>query len=229
MERRIPTKEEIAAFLKDDNNWGRWGKDDQVGAVNMVTNEKRAAAARLVKTGRAVSLSREFPKLPAPNNPTPAHHFMKRSIREDTSGSATDYSSTNNQVANVDEADFVKNDGSFIYVLADGRFQVVDAWPATTAHLLSSFDIEGEPKRMFVHADRALVFSALAPLAPPATGEWGGPWGSYGTGDCTYGYDCEFTGDGHALKITVLDITDRSAPVLARELYLDGAEQERVA
>ena len=92
MERRIPTKEEVLAFLKEDNNWGRWGKDDQVGAVNMVTNEKRAAAARLVKTGRAVSLSREFPKLPAPNNPTPAIHYMKRNIQPDTGGgSATDY------------------------------------------------------------------------------------------------------------------------------------------
>ncbi len=68
--------EEFDALFQEYNNWGRWGKDDQVGAVNMVTNEKRAAAARLVKTGRAVSLSREFPKTPAPNNPTPAQHFM---------------------------------------------------------------------------------------------------------------------------------------------------------
>ena len=91
MERRVPTKEEVLAYLKEDTNWGRWGKDDQVGAVNMVTDEKRAAAAKLVKTGRAVSLSREFPKIPAPNNPTPAHHFMKRNERGTTGGSATDY------------------------------------------------------------------------------------------------------------------------------------------
>ena len=71
MERRIPTKEEVLSYLKDDRNWGRWGNDDQVGAVNMVTPDKRAAAARLVKSGRAVCLSREFPKTPAANNPTP--------------------------------------------------------------------------------------------------------------------------------------------------------------
>ena len=74
MERRVPTKEEVLAYLKEDRNWGRWGNDDQVGAVNMVTPEKRVAAAGLVKTGRAVSLSREFPKIPALNTPTPAHH-----------------------------------------------------------------------------------------------------------------------------------------------------------
>ena len=74
MERRVPTKDEVLAYLKEDRNWGRWGDDDQVGAVNMVTAEKRLQATRTVKTGRAVCLSREFPKNPAPNNPTPALH-----------------------------------------------------------------------------------------------------------------------------------------------------------
>jgi len=83
MERRVPTKEEVLEYLTKDRNWGRWGDDDQIGAVNMVTPEKRAAAARLVKTGRAVSLSREFPKTPAGNNPTPAMHYMKRGVRGD--------------------------------------------------------------------------------------------------------------------------------------------------
>ena len=91
MERRVPTKDEVLAYLKEENNWGRWGDDDQKGAVNMVTDQKRAAAARLVRTGKAVSLSREFPKLPASNNPTPAIHYMKRNLRGETGGSAVDY------------------------------------------------------------------------------------------------------------------------------------------
>jgi hypothetical protein len=41
-------------------NWGRWGAYDQMGAVNLITPAKRAAASALVKTGRAVSLSRVF-------------------------------------------------------------------------------------------------------------------------------------------------------------------------
>ena len=91
MDRRVPTKDEVLAYLKEDNNWGRWGDDDQKGAVNMVTDQKRAAAAGLVRTGKAVSLSREFPKLPAGNNPTPAIHYMKRNLRGETGGSAVDY------------------------------------------------------------------------------------------------------------------------------------------
>ncbi len=91
MERRVPTKAEVLAYLAEDRNWGRWGADDQKGAVNLVTPEKRAAAARLVQTGRAVSLSRVFPKKPAPNNPTPAIHYMKRMDRGAGAGAAIDY------------------------------------------------------------------------------------------------------------------------------------------
>ena len=91
MERRVPTKAEVLAYLREDRNWGRWGKDDQVGAINMVTPEKRLSAATTIKSGKAVSLSREFPKTPAPNNPTPAHHYMKKVFRSETSGFSADY------------------------------------------------------------------------------------------------------------------------------------------
>jgi kynurenine formamidase len=37
-------------------NWGRWGKDDEVGTLNLVTPEVIKKAARLVKRGRVYSL-----------------------------------------------------------------------------------------------------------------------------------------------------------------------------
>jgi kynurenine formamidase len=38
------------------SNWGRWGKDDQRGAMNLITADKRREAAALVKDGVSVSL-----------------------------------------------------------------------------------------------------------------------------------------------------------------------------
>ena len=88
----IPTEEEVRALLRDRRNWGRWGADDQVGAVNLITAEKRVQAASLVRSGRTVSLSRPLPTTPAANNPTPAQHFMR--WQDGPIGNATDYYGT---------------------------------------------------------------------------------------------------------------------------------------
>ncbi len=89
-DRRLPTREEVLSYLKERRNWGRWGADDQVGAINMVTAEKRVAATRLVRTGRTVSLSRYFPKTRAPGNVNPAQHYMFTASRG-SGGGAMDY------------------------------------------------------------------------------------------------------------------------------------------
>jgi len=86
----LPTRQDVDGYLRTRSNWGRWGKDDQVGAINLITPAKRVAAARLVKTGRAVSLSREFPKEPGPGNAFPAHHWM-RTLPRGSGGFAADY------------------------------------------------------------------------------------------------------------------------------------------
>jgi kynurenine formamidase len=76
-ERPLPSEQEVRSWIRERRNWGRWGKDDQRGAMNLVTPEKRVTAARLVKSGRSVSLSRPFPKEPGINNARPAQHYMQ--------------------------------------------------------------------------------------------------------------------------------------------------------
>ena len=57
-------------------NWGKWGAEDERGALNYITEKKRLAAAALVRDGSAVSCALEFPTQPAPDNPHPAQHMM---------------------------------------------------------------------------------------------------------------------------------------------------------
>jgi kynurenine formamidase len=89
-ERSIPSRDDVLGYLEGRRNWGRWGDADQRGAINLITPEKRVAASRLVRTGRSVSLSREFPTRPGPMNPNPAQHFM-RWLRRGSGGAAVDY------------------------------------------------------------------------------------------------------------------------------------------
>jgi kynurenine formamidase len=72
-----PTREEVLSYLRERRNWGRWGDDDQRGAINLITAEKRRQAAALVRSGRSVSLSRDVPTLPGRNNPMPAEHWLR--------------------------------------------------------------------------------------------------------------------------------------------------------
>jgi len=55
-----PTEEEVIDYFKSLSNWGRWGGDDRLGTLNLITPEVRKAAAGLVATGRVVSLSRDL-------------------------------------------------------------------------------------------------------------------------------------------------------------------------
>jgi kynurenine formamidase len=70
------------AWLKELSNWGRWGKDDELGTLNLITPAKRRAALALVKEGVPVSLSTNTFFEKAVDTPCPAEWAMT-SARED--------------------------------------------------------------------------------------------------------------------------------------------------
>lgn len=70
------TKADVERQIEELSNWGRWGKDDQLGALNLITPEKRIQAAQLVKRGISVSLARDVEKNAALDNGSPFKHDM---------------------------------------------------------------------------------------------------------------------------------------------------------
>ncbi len=67
---------EFRKLFASVSNWGRWGSDDERGALNLLTPELVAAAAQLVRDGETVTLSRPLDTHPSPDNPEPAEHRM---------------------------------------------------------------------------------------------------------------------------------------------------------
>ena len=63
-------------LMADISNWGRWGDDDELGTLNTITNEKRAAAAGLVRFGQTVSLALELNKVKDDLNQNPFEHEL---------------------------------------------------------------------------------------------------------------------------------------------------------
>src|ERR1700722_13220698 len=66
----------IDQWMKELSNWGRWGKDDQMGAVNLITPAKRKQAAALVKDGVSVSMAHNTISAKADDNDSPFGHTM---------------------------------------------------------------------------------------------------------------------------------------------------------
>jgi kynurenine formamidase len=68
--------DEFRALFRAVSNWGRWGEEDERGALNELTADRIAAAARLVRTGETITLSLPLNTRAGIENPEPAVHRM---------------------------------------------------------------------------------------------------------------------------------------------------------
>lgn len=68
-----------------------------------------------------------------------------------------DYSTTNIQVEGVDEADIVKSDGKYIYVVSGNKVVIIDAYPAEGARILSEIETNESPIELFINGEKLVV------------------------------------------------------------------------
>lgn len=133
-----------------------------------------------------------------------------------TDVSQPEHSETNTQVEGVDEADIVKTDGNFLYVLHGQQLEIINAWPVSELTSQASVAIEGHPLEMFLADDHIVVYSRVdaQPVYDAAGVE--PPVSNYG-----YGY-----GDSYYMpsltKITVLGLDDGGGATVAKEHYFEG-------
>lgn len=74
----LRNRQDFERWMTELSNWGRWGKEDQLGALNLVTPTKRKEALALVRDGVSVSLARTVEKEKAVDNGSPFQHWMDR-------------------------------------------------------------------------------------------------------------------------------------------------------
>jgi kynurenine formamidase len=67
---------QVERWMKELSNWGRWGKDDQRGTLNLITADVRKKALALVTDGAAVSLAHTLDRQQFPDNPRPIGQQM---------------------------------------------------------------------------------------------------------------------------------------------------------
>ncbi|MDP2269222.1 MAG: beta-propeller domain-containing protein [Archangium sp.] len=124
----------------------------------------------------------------------------------------TNVTTTNNQVAGVDEADFVKNDGTRIFALSGSTLHAVRSWPADQTAVQGTLKIEGYPREMFLDGtDKAVVFSSIYTWYPLSNAGGVSCLGLH----CGYSY-------ANTVKVTEVDVSDLTNLRVTRESFLPG-------
>ena len=72
----LVTQAQYDRWFVELSNWGRWGKDDEMGTLNLITPAKRKQAAALVREGITVSLASNASKEKAMDIPCPVEWAM---------------------------------------------------------------------------------------------------------------------------------------------------------
>lgn len=136
----------------------------------------------------------------------------------ESKAAADDYSTTNIQVAGVDEADIVKNDGKYVYTITGSNVVITDAYPAENAGIVSTINMSGSSIHgLYVKDNKLVVFTSVyrnyydyytKPLASPQELSIASPTIVRPYFSSTI--------------LKVYDISDRSNPVMKKELTLNG-------
>jgi kynurenine formamidase len=80
------TAAQVNRWMTELSNWGRWGAEDGIGTLNLLTPAHRREALKLAREGVSVSLAHTIDKEQAADNPRP----LQQQMTIDGSGHAMD-------------------------------------------------------------------------------------------------------------------------------------------
>ena len=126
------------------------------------------------------------------------------------------HSTTNVQVAGVDEPDIVKTDGTYLYVVADNTVFILRAYPVMNAVILSRISMDNVSiSNIFIRGDKLVVFGNTGGYYPYPI--------LYGEKVAAIDTIYPWYGGVSKTVIDVYDITDRGTPVLSKDVRIDGS------
>ncbi len=133
------------------------------------------------------------------------------------------YTTTTAQVAGVDEADFVQNDGTHIFVLSGNSLYAASSWPPQSLSLTGHLTLEGWPREMFYDATEGVVVVFSSVWSPRPLDAQSSGVASPGVASAPIcvdpGWYCGYSFDD-VTKVTTVDATTLQVKA---ELYLPGS------
>ncbi|MCH9658392.1 beta-propeller domain-containing protein [archaeon] len=206
--KKFSSQEDVQRFMmavstSDANDYhvDEWSSTER----NFVMRDAQALRAN---TG-TISLDRTVFPVPMPES-EPSRSGIQNLELQSGESHSTEYSETNVQVKGVDEPDFLKTDGKYVYIVSENRLTITDAYPAKDARIVfkTAFDIEPQNlQNMFLNDDRLVVFY-------------------YGTSQQEIIPEFDFQPRSKHSQTThaeIIDISDKQDPKIMRDYEIDGS------
>jgi len=127
-------------------------------SMETVNQNQNAYALDTLKNSREETLG-------AQDAAAPEASPMEATITSST-GELADYSGTNIQVEGVDEADTIKTDGEYIYIVSGGNLTILKAYPAQEARVVSKISVEGFITGIFINENKLVIFETEYSVFP---------------------------------------------------------------
>ncbi|MES9923237.1 MAG: beta-propeller domain-containing protein [Candidatus Thiodiazotropha endolucinida] len=185
---------------QSDSQLKRFDHCDELKSYLISTNERQNALVDYV-LGLPVELQNGFSSSPTPTTDNSSDQPISQPSVNSVTG-------TNNQVAGVDEADFIKTNGDYTYLLSGGNLVILQTWPAGQSQILSTTEIDGTARALFFYEDIVWVVSDLLPAYPQFEESL--------AADIAPRID-------QMTKVTLLQVTDPQQPSLIREVVLESS------
>ena len=117
----------------------------------------------------------------------------------DADADTPSHTGTNVQEKEVDEADIVKTDGKYLYVLSSGELVIVSTSDTGQLSEMGRMDFQGTPRELFLQGDVVVVFTAMFGSTAPAEIKMEDT-----------GFDQDFNYRKSYTRISIVDVSDRS-------------------
>lgn len=194
---KFTSYDEIKEFLKNNQNQ-QYGFDYPV---------RRDGSAIAIAGEGAPNPSVSFAPVPMPTAPSYGGNEDTETVSD---YDHPEFSATNIQVKNVDEPDYIKNDGKYLYVVNQNWLTIIDAYPAENAKIILkiALDIEQQNlENMFLNGDKLVIF-------------YYGYRQTYGIAQ--YDYTPYPISTPKTISV-VIDVSDRENPKIVTKYEVDGS------
>ena len=198
----------VSEFFKGTNNAKKISSQDELKGI-LEASSSLGGNFYDDRMVRSFAIAESAMSDRAQNTGVPAVAPMPSDGAAKTGTGGSGYSTTNVQVENVDEPDYLKNDSKYVYIVSQNTLSIIDAYPAESAKLVLkiALDIESQYiQNMFLNGDRLVIF-----------------YNGQSDDEIIPQYDFvprrSYSSVTHAL---IVDVSDKEHPTILKDYSIDG-------